>query len=832
MTTLPVDHVLPDLCACLRDGVNAVLVAPPGAGKTTRVPLALMDEPWVAGGRILMLEPRRVAARAAAERMAETLGEAVGGRVGYRIRREKAVGPETRVEVITEGILTRMLQSDPSLEGIAAVIFDEYHERSIHADLGLALCLDAQGALRDDLRLVAMSATLDDVGVAALMDDAPVVRSEGRMFPVETRWLDAPWRGRTARRDAFETAVSETVVRAMGEETGDALVFLPGVGEISRVERMLGGRLGGDTVVQALHGSMPFERQRAALRPDPAHRRVVLATAIAETSLTIQGVRIVVDGGLSRRAAFDAGAGMTRLVTGRVSRAAADQRRGRAGRTEPGVCYRVWTRGEEGGFAPFERPEIVDADLAPLMLELAVWGVRDPGELRWLDVPPPKAVEQATALLRALGALEPGGAVTTHGKRLAREPLHPRIAHMRLRAGDDAPLANALAAILEERDPLTGAGADLALRVEALRDPKRYVAERTGTVERGPLARIRESARSLGGIGKGTRDLRETGPLVALAYPDRIAERRPGDAPRYRMAGGRGAVFHDAGDALAQEPFLAIAHLDGNPREARIRLAARITVAQIEAAFGDRIAWHDVCEWDAQSGTVMARRERRLDALVLDSRKWTDAPPDRIAAAALDGLRQLGLDALPWREGADALRARVAWLHARGHGGDLPDWSDETLMETAADWLGPHLGKVRSKTGFADIALAGVLLNSLPWEARAALDRRAPTTMKTPAGTGARIDYSSDPPALDVKIQEMFGETVHPAIDDGRVPLLIRFLSPARRPVQVTGDLPGFWANSYADVRKDLRGRYPRHPWPENPLDAPPTTRAKPRKSR
>lgn len=831
MASLPVNDVLPDLRAHLCAGVNAVLVAPPGAGKTTRVPLALMNEPWVAGKRILMLEPRRVAARAAAERMAQTLGEKVGSRVGYRIRREKAVGPDTCIEVITEGILTRMLQSDPALEDVAAVIFDEYHERSIHADLGLALCLDAQGALRDDLRLVVMSATLDDAGVAALMDNAPVIRSEGRAFPVETRWLDTPWRSRTARRDAFENAVVATITGALNEEPGDALVFLPGVGEIARVEGMLKGRLDDGVLIQPLHGSMPFDRQRAALRPNPDNRRVVLATAIAETSLTIEGVRIVVDGGLSRRAAFDAGAGMTRLVTGRVSRAAADQRRGRAGRTQAGVCYRVWTKGEEGGFAPFERPEIADADLAPLMLELGVWGVRDPGALRWLDMPPAKAVEQARDLLFALGALDDGGMITAHGKRLAREPLHPRLAHMRLCAGNEQKLANALAALLEERDPLSGAGCDLALRVEALRDPKRYTAERVGQIERGPLARIRDGSRALGGIGKGNADLRETGALLALAYPDRIAQRRPGDEPRYLMAGGRGASFADAGDALAQERWLAIAHLDGNPREARIRLAARLTLSQIEAAFEDRIIWRDTCEWDAQTNTVVALRERRLNALVLDSRKWKDAPANRIAEAALDGVRQLGLAALPWREGAEALRARVAWLRERGHDA-LPDWCDEVLLATLEDWLAPHMGKVRNKADFAALPLERILHDSLAWEARAALDRLAPARLKTPAGGSAPIDYTSEPPALDVRIQEMFGENRHPAIDDGRAPLLIRFLSPARRPVQVTGDLPGFWANSYADVRKDLRGQYPKHPWPENPLDAAPTMRAKPRKVR
>ncbi len=825
--TLPVDDALPDLLAALSTGCNAVLVAPPGAGKTTRVPLALMDAEWARGQRILMLEPRRVAARAAAERMASTMGEKPGARIGYRIRREKAVGPNTRVEVITEGILTRMLQSDPALDGVAAVIFDEYHERSIHADLGLALALEAQEALRDDLRLIAMSATLDDTGVAALMGDAPVIRSEGRAYPVETRWLETPWKTRTARRDAFEMAVADTVLRALSEEPGDALVFLPGVGEIARVESRLKAPLDAQNIaIQPLHGSMPFERQRAALRPGD-RRRVVLATAIAETSLTIEGVRIVVDGGQARRPRFDAGAGMTRLVTTRVSRAGATQRQGRAGRMEPGVCYRVWTKGEEGGFAPFERPEIMDADLAPLMLELAVWGVRDPTDLRWLDTPPDAAVTQARDLLTALGALDADGAITPHGKALARQPMHPRLAHMRGGAGDALPLANDLAALLEDRDPLTGAGTDIALRVEALRDPKRYATERPGMIDRAALARIRDAAKALGG-GKASTPLTRTGPLVSQAYPDRIAQRRPGEAPRYRLSGGRGAVFHDAADPLASEQWLAVAHLDGSPREARIRLAARITLADIEAAYGNCITTADLCEWDSQTNTVTARRERRLDALTLESRKWTDAPRARIAEAALDGLRKLGLDTLPWKDGADRLRARVAWVAGRGH--DMPDWSDEALIATAEDWLLPHLGKVRTKADFATIPLNSILADALPWEARATLDRIAPASLPTAAGTKAPIDYTSDPPALDVRIQEMFGTTTHPAIDGGRVPLLIRFLSPARRPVQVTGDLPGFWANSYADVRKDLRGRYPRHPWPENPLEAAPTARAKPRK--
>ncbi len=829
---LPIDDALPDLLATLTQGCNAVLVAPPGAGKTTRVPLALLDADWLGDQRILMLEPRRVAARAAAERMADTLGENVGGRVGYRIRRERAVSDATRIEVVTEGILTRMLQSDPGLDGIGAVLFDEFHERSIHADLGLALCLEAQEALRDDLRLLAMSATLDGDAVARIMGDAPVIRSEGRMHPVETRWLDAPWRKGTAKRGAFEAAVAETVQRALAEEGGDALVFLPGVGEINRVHGLLDPVLAlKNILVQPLHGSMPFEKQRAALRPDAqGRRRVVLATAIAETSLTINGVRIVVDGGQSRQPRFDAGAGMTRLVTARVSKSGATQRQGRAGRLEPGVCYRVWTKGEEGGFAPQDRAEILDADLAPLVLELAVWGVRDPAELRWLDVPPENAVQQARALLESLGALDAAGAITPHGKALAKQPLHPRLAHMRLMAEREraAALGAELAALLEERDPVTGAGCDIALRIEALRNPGKYSAERPGQVDRAALARIKQAARALPGPTGDDAPLSEVGPLIAQAYPDRIAQRRPGEAPRFVLSGGKGAIFFDAADKLAGERFLAIAHLDGNPREARIRLAARITLAQIEEAFAEHITDDALCVWDSQTNGVLARKERRLGAIALDTQKWTDVPAQAVAGAALEGVRKYGLEVLPWREGADRLRARVRW--AAPHSDILPDWSDETLLETVENWLLPHLGKVRMKADFAALPLENILRDTLDWNAREALDRLAPSSLTTAAGSKAKIDYASDPPALDVRVQEMFGTKTHPSIMNGRVPLLVRLLSPARRPVQVTGDLPGFWTNSYADVRKDLRSQYPRHPWPEDPLNADPTTRAKPRK--
>ena len=823
---LPIQEALPDLLEALATRNTAVLVAPPGAGKTTGVPIALLGEDWLGRGTILMLEPRRVAARAAAERMASVLGEKVGATVGYRVRGESAVSGKTRIEVVTEGILTRRLQNDPELKGVGIVLFDEFHERSIHADLGLALALDVQSGLRDDLRLVAMSATLDGEAVASVMNDAPVIRAEGRAYPVETQWLDAPWKKPGDRRARFEEAVAALVRQAMGENDGDALVFLPGVREIERVKGLLDAAT---FDLRVIHGSLPFAKQRAALAASDTKRRIVLASAIAETSLTIEGVRIVVDSGQSRRALFDAGAGMTRLVTRRVSKASAEQRRGRAGRTEPGVCYRLWTKGEEGGFAPRDPPEILEADLAPLALELAVWGIDDPSRLQWLDPPPAKAFGEAASLLQQLEALDADGRPTAHGQALAKLPLHPRTGHLLLRgrAMGAGRLAADLAALLEERDPLNGAGVDLRLRAEALRDPRRFRAERMAQIDDGALYRVRDAAKALRDRGGDDGDLGQLGTLVALAYPDRIAQRRPGDAPRYLTAGGKGAVFNDPGDPLANEAFLSIAHLDGNPREARIRLAAPISRAEIDTLFAVQIESGETCIWDAREETVRARKQTRLGALVLDDHPSKKADPDDIARAATDGVRGLGLAVLPWDGKAARLRDRVSW--SRGQT-DLPDWSDEALSASFEQWLTPHLGKVRSRADFAALDLHDVLLGQLDWEARQDLDRLAPSHWRTPAGTNAPIDYASDPPALEVRIQEMFGEAKHPAICEGRVPLLIRFLSPARRPVQVTGDLPGFWANSYADVRKDLRGRYPRHPWPEDPLSADATARVKPRK--
>ncbi len=825
MTTpdLPVQEALPDLLTALRDGTRAVLQAPPGAGKTTGVPLALMREDWAASGVILLLEPRRVAARAAAERMAETLGEEVGRSVGYRIRGETKTSAHTRVEIVTEGVLTRRIQGDPSLEGVAVVIFDEFHERSLNADLGLALCLEAQEALRPDLRLLAMSATLDGAAVARLMGDAPVIASEGRAYPVETRWLDAPWSRPDQRGPRFEDAAAALTLRALAESPGDALVFLPGVGEISRVEGALKRDLPETTDIRPLHGEMALSAQRAALRPSqPGRRRVVLATAVAETSLTVAGVTIVVDAGRARRARFDAGAGMGRLVTERVTKAEAEQRRGRAGRTAPGVCWRMWTKGEEGGLAPFAPPEIATADLAPLALELALWGG---GDLRFLDPPPEGALANARALLADLGALDAMGGVTAHGKRMARAPLHPRLAHMILRGAEDdlGGLACDLAALLEERDLLRipggpRPGVDLAARLKALRGKPPKGAE-------GRRARVLKSAKDLRRRMKIAEDRGQApdiGRLTALAYPDRIAQRRPGGEPRYLLSGGRGAKAPPE-DALAAQPLLVAADLDGDAREAAIRLAAAVSHADIEHVFASRIFEEKICVWSKRDRSVLARVRRRLGALALEDRPWKDADPAAIAEAMTEGVRQLGLAALPWTRDATALLGRLRW--AAKQGGDWPDWSDEALLDGLERWLTPFLPGIRTVEQLSKIDLNAALEADLGWVGKSALDAAAPARFQTQAGSRLLIDYGRETPTISVRAQEMFGGAAHPMA--GETALMVELLSPAGRPIAATADLPGFWRGAWADARKDMRGRYPKHHWPEDPASAAPTTRAK-----
>lgn len=815
-TPLPIDDALPELLDTLRDHGRAVLQAPPGAGKTTRVPLAILQAGLVRG-RIVMLEPRRLAARAAAERMAETLSEPVGQSVGYRLRGATKVSKATRIEVVTEGILTRMLQRDPDLPGIGAVIFDEFHERSLNADLGLALCLEVAGALRDDLMLLAMSATLDAGPVGALMQ-APLVTSQGQSFPVETRWLDRPL-GPKARR---EEALADLVVRAEAETRGmggGILVFLPGEAEIRRAEAALSRRLPADCQIRPLYGAMPFAAQRAAIAPARNGRKVVLATSIAETSLTIQDVRVVVDMGLARRARFDPGSGMSRLVTERVTRAEAEQRRGRAGRVAEGVCYRLWTRGEEGALAAYPPAEIEAADLTGLALELAQWGAHE-NDLPFLTPPPAPAMAEARALLRLLGALDGRDRITDHGRELAALPLHPRLAHMLAVAGPDAA---PIAALAEDRDPLRGAPCDLSLRLSALRDPAAFRREQPFEANRAALDRIRaEADRLRKAAGKARRAGLSPAQMAALAWPDRIGQRRRGDAPRFVLSGGKGAVMEDH-DPLAGAPWIVAIDTDGNPREARIRMAAQIGEREIRDLFADRIEWVDVCEWSKRDRRVIARRQERFGAAVLDDRIWKDVPEDAVARAMLDGVRDLGLRL----DGATArLARRVELLRAAGH--DLPNFSEPGLMETLEDWLLPMLGGVRSAEDWKRFDPLPALRAALSWEQTQLLDRLAPAHFTTPLGRKVPIDYGAEGPEIAVRLQELFGVTEHPAA--AGQPLKITLLSPAQRPVQVTRDLPGFWAGSYADVRKDMRAQYPKHPWPEDPTRAAPTLRARPRR--
>jgi len=817
--TLPVEEAVAPLLAALRTRGRAVLQAPPGAGKTTRVPLALLDA-GAFHGRLVMLEPRRLAARAAAERMAETLGEGVGGTVGYRIRGEARVGPRTRIEVVTEGILTRMIQSDPGLSGIGMLVFDEFHERSLNADLGLALALEAAGALRDDLKLLVMSATLDAGPVAALMGDAPVITSEGRAWPVETRWCARPRGFGATPRLAVEAA--ELTLEALEATEGGVLVFLPGAGEIRRAAAHLAARLPEGVALRPLHGAMPFAEQRAALAPEPGGaRKLVLATAIAETSLTIEGIRVVVDAGRARRARFDAASGMTRLVTEPVSRAEADQRRGRAGRVAPGICYRMWAKAEEGALPAHAPPEIATADLAGLALELAVWGARGAGGLALLDPPHPGAFAEARRLLADLGALDAQGAVTAHGRAMAGLPLHPRLAHMLLTGGADAPL---LAALLAERDPLPpDAPADLTLRREALADPAAFAARRPWVPDGARLARIRDEARRL---PKGRGPRQSLAGMAARAYPDRIGLRRKGAAARFVLSGGRGAVA-GPGDTLGAARLIVATDLDGAGAEARIRQGVAITEAELRGLFAERIEWVELCRWSRRHRRVKARRQERLGALVLDDRAWRGCPPERLAGAALEGVRDLGLGALDFSRPARLLQARVEFLRAQGE--DMPDFSDAGLLAEAEAWLLPFLAGCRTADDLARLDLHAPLAARLGHEQRQRLDRLAPAQFTAPTGTRVAIDYGPEGPEIAIRLQEMFGLTEHPCVGPTRLPLRITLLSPAQRPLQVTSDLPGFWAASYADVRRDMRGRYPRHPWPENPAQAAPTRRAKPR---
>ncbi len=815
---LPVEEVLPDLRAALTRRSEAVLVAPPGAGKTTRVPPALLDEPWARAGKIVLLSPRRIAARAAATRMASERGERVGDTIGYRVRLDSRIGPKTRIEVVTEGVFTRMVLDDPELKGVAAVLFDEFHERSLEGDLGLALARDTQSALRPDLKIVVMSATLDAARIAALLGDAPVIVSEGRMFPVAHVYRPRDPRAR------LEQEVSAAVRAALASEGGSALVFLPGVREIERTAEALRTDLRDPNVdVRPLYGAMSAADQDAAIAPAPAGRRkVVLATSIAETSLTIDGVRIVVDAGLARRPRYEPALGLSRLETVRASQAAITQRAGRAGRLEPGVCWRLWSEGETRSLPAFERPEILDADLAGLALDLAAWGVSDPATLAWLDSPPKPAWNEALALLKRIGALEESGRLTAHGEAVARLPLPPRLAHMVIAAAADgeALLAARIAMLLTEQG-LGGRDADLRHRLHRFEgergqraDAARKLAER--------IADRASSGAHTGLKARGPMDEARAGAVLALAFPDRIAKAR---GASFVMVNGRAAAV-DGASPLAREPFLVIADIAGSAGRAQVLLAAPIALADIEAMFGSEIETRAAVTVDAASGAVRGRRTRRLGRVVLSEAPLEKLSAEEMKQALLDAVRDDGLALLDWNESARQVRARVALMRAL-EGEPWPDWSDAALQATLDDWLVPAMA-----SNLRDVQVAQALLNALPYDLRRRLDAEAPPRFETAAGSSLLIDYEAEGgPAVEVRLQEMFGVDRHPSVANGRAPLTLRLLSPAHRPVQTTKDLPGFWRGSYAAVRSEMRGRYPKHPWPDDPLTAPPTRRAKPRGS-
>ena len=805
--------------------------APPGAGKTTIVPPALLDEAWLGTNRIVMLEPRRLAARAAAQRIAWLRSETVGRTVGYRTRIDTKVTAETRIEVVTEGVLTRMLQTDPTLDGYGLVIFDEFHERSLQGDTGLALVLHTRRLVRPDLRVAVMSATLDGTAVARLLADAPVVTSLGRQYDVETRHRSPPRGSHPVLR--FEPAfVASAIKSALNETAGDVLVFLPGAPEIDRVRRLVDETgIPSSVEVVALHGSLaPGDQDRAIAPPPPGRRKVVLATSIAETSLTIDGVRVVIDSGLARRSRFSPRTGMSRLETLRVSRASADQRRGRAGRTAPGVCYRLWNEEEDASLQQFAPPEIMEGDLAPLALDLAVAGVSNPSELAWLDPPPGAAYSQATELLRQLDAIDDRGLATTHGQAMSRFGMHPRLAHMIIRASAQGlgELACEVAAILGERDPLRGLretiGTDLRARVEALKRPRDFPG-----VDAGALHRASEQARKwmsrLQRTNAASDERTNVGRVLALAYPERVARRRPGKAPRYHLRNGTGAILPE-GDGLGQAQFLVIAESDGRAPESRVWLAAELDAEDVEAVFDEQITEQQEVEW-SETG-VRAFTLRRLGAIELSRVPLRNPDPELVATAVTDAIKKEGIEVLHWSDGARKLRQRIAFLHA--HDSIWPDMSDVALTDSLLSGLHEALGRVRSGRELRTLDVAAALLGLLDWSQRQRLDQLAPTHFEAPTGSRLPIDYS-DPaaPGVSVRLQEMFGTRDTPSVLGGRVALTLHLLSPAQRPVQVTRDLAGFWRTSYYDVRKDLRARYPKHSWPDDPLAAVPTRRARPR---
>lgn len=822
---LPVTHVLPRLTAALNDPGRAVLQAPPGSGKTTRVPLALLTAPWLAGKKILMLEPRRLAARTCARFMATQCREKVGQTVGYRVRMETRVSAGTRIEVVTEAILTRMIQSDPALEGVGLVIFDEFHERHIHSDLGLALCLETAEVLRPDLRILVMSATMDTTALGLLLDPVKIITSEGRQWPVETAYLPPPaGRPGPGPFGAVLTGCVTAVLTALDRHAGDILVFLPGAAEIRHMARILAQKTGPDVQVFALSGRLSPDRQQAALAPSPrGSRKVVLATAIAETSLTIEGVTVVVDSGLMRRPMFFPGNGLTRLQTLPVSRASANQRRGRAGRTGPGICYRIWSEHVHKGLVRFSRPEILEQDLAGVALELALWGVRDAKELKWLDPPPAPAFARARDLLHRLGCLDDQGGITAHGKAVAGSGIHPRLAHMILKANRDGNgfLACCLAVLLEGNPdlPEVSHDPDIRSRLEIL------------TASKNQMVPCRRLARKLKINGRSI-DPEKAGIILSLGFPERVARRR--GPLSYVMASGSGASFREPNTVSMHEYILA-AHVEGHPGNAVIFLAAPVLLQDLEQVWAAEMETVESVEWDPDRQAVKALVQTWYGRILIRETPSSDPDPEAVAHAMIQGIRQMGLNALSWTRKLMHLRHRVCFLREHAGFSRLPDLSDTGLMNTLSSWLGPFLTGIRSARDLRQVDPAGGLMTLLSWEDRQQADAMAPSHIVVPSGSRLPLSYTDGSqtlhsPILAVRLQEMFGETRTPSVAGGRIAVTLHLLSPAGRPVQVTQDLESFWNNTYKMVKKDLMGRYPKHFWPDDPLTAAPTHRAKPRK--
>lgn len=835
MTELPIHRILPQLKMALSTGTHAVLIAEPGAGKTTQVPLAFLNESWLEGKRIIMLEPRRIAARSAASYMASSLGEAVGETIGYRVRMDSKIGQNTRIEVVTEGILTRMLQDDPELTGIGMIIFDEFHERNLQADTGLAFAMESQSVLREDLRLLVMSATLEAEPVARLLGDAPVIVSEGRAFPVSTHYV------RSFSLDELHKGAANAILRALSEQQGDILVFLPGAREIRKTaNELVRTGLSQDVVIRELYSALPAEKQDEAIRRDSnGRRKIVLSTSIAESSITIEGIKTVVDSGYMRTEVFSPRTGLPQLITRRLSRASADQRRGRAGRVSAGVCYRLWSEEEHRHLPESTIPAIRESDLTPLALELAVWGTRDPEQLAWLDAPPRPALTQGQALLRQLSALDDSGSITQHGREMALLGLHPRLAHMLIRAQEigEASLAIRIAVLLQERDIMSRGEAirdqDLRSRVERLllfeRQGQRS-AEQDMTSE-AVLQRMKQEIRKLhtqlNVAYTISGNLNFCGLLLSFAYPERIAKNRGGSG--FLMRSGRGVKLVSV-QPMSRAQYIVVAAVDDQGADGNIQLASEMDELWLDKYYYDEMEQSKEVVWDSASGSIRARQKLMLGALVIKEQAYSNPTGEEIALALLQGIRQEGLGLLQWSKPALQLRERLAFMFRHDPEGNWPDVSDEGLLNQAEEWLLPYLEGLRNRNDIRRLAPGTLLEHMLSWEQKQQLQKEAPTHIRVPSGSLIPVNYSDpEQPFLAVRLQEMFGLQDTPRIAEGRVALTLHLLSPAQRPVQVTSDLSSFWRSGYFEVKKDLKGRYPKHYWPDDPMEATATHRTRPK---